>query len=418
MKTNIVQIMRTHLLPICAALLVPTIFAAEGVDGDNYEEMKVSLRNNPSPMPQKAKALDALTFEAVGDLGVIKGQGETITLYFNVDVDSLDISSASVTMNAYDVDYPRASECDEVYFNGEHLGRLRGGDNVWHENTFAVPVNAINRGKNTIRINVDVDRIGWITAIGWARLTLKGHAIKLTASDGSEPDGIEVKWTDMGSQYQYALYRGTSKDGPFKQIETVKTNSYFDTAVRYGQPYWYYVEASESEAKPNLRSNVDEGLRKADGALPKIEDIEVASLWLTGEGPYNLGITWNDFDNSRYAVRKIQFSVSDADLDYEWKDGDSEFQKSMKFNLSKKGRFLAAGQHGRHQINIRYSVWDKVKDKAVVGVVPEVAVEALVYFDKYGHVDGTLTRSMANWYKYWIRDGAIAKRKLDTETLF
>lgn len=397
------------------------------MDGDNYEEMKVSLRNNPSPMPQKAKALDALTFEAVGDLGVIKGQGETITLYFNVDVDSLDISSASVTMNAYDVDYPRASERDEVYFNGEHLGRLRGGDNVWHENTFAVPVNAINRGKNTIRINVDVDRIGWITAIGWARLTLKGHAIKLTASDGSEPDGIEVKWTDMGSQYQYALYRGSSKDGPFKQIETVKTNSYFDTAVRYGQPYWYYVEASEIgtkavQAKSVLRSGVDDGLSKSDGELPRIESIEVAPLWLVGAGQYNLELKWNSFDRKRYEIETITFKASklrDWLGGYECTVSTSGlvdlFGWPCDFNLydykffSKKD---GEGDHGDYLLSVAWSVKDKIngrKYKKGPFYKPQLVN---VLFDKYGkHKEG-----FPNWFYYWTqKDNAIDSKYFSLE---
>lgn len=134
-------------------------------------------------------------------------------------------------------------------------------------------------------------------------------AILLSASDGSVPGGIEVKWTDGGSA-QYELFRGLSKSGPFNRIALVSTSAYFDFSVEWGRPYWYYVSplAAAKSAAPKGRgaSNVDDGMAQSDGELPNITKVEFPEFWLLQDPNDDKGnpirIHWNAYDSGKYRV--------------------------------------------------------------------------------------------------------------------
>ena len=162
-------------------------------------------------------------------------------------------------------------------------------------------------------ITIDADLVLYAV---WERSKLR-----LSASDGTVPGGIEVEWTDDGTE-QYSLYRALAEDGPFTNIATVATNVYFDTSVEWGRPYWYFVNrASGQKRGVRLRagidtnvppfvgerdSNTDDGNSKSDGELPKITKIDVPKFWLLEDpnvdSENKFRIKWNDFDVNQYRV--------------------------------------------------------------------------------------------------------------------
>ena len=279
------------------------------------------------------------TYQASGDLDTVVGSG-TLSFSFRINKPYTEITSAKLHINAYDVDYPANNEHDKVYFNGEYVGRFKGANGEYRVNTFSIKpslikcpssegVTAINR----FSVAVNVDNGGWVTGVGWAKLEINGETFSVNASDGTEIGGIKVKWSNMGNG-TYELYRRDSKNGRFNLISKIKsTTTYVDTSVAWGRQYWYFVKFNEIE------SNIDVGLSGSSGVLPRVDNVEVAKLWLTGKGPYNVRVTWNNFDRDRYAVDKIFFDVEGTDLAYEWNIPSLGWPQNtiMDFDLSNGG---------------------------------------------------------------------------------
>ena len=111
--------------------------------GDNIAEIEAALAREAQAGPRLKAASPKLlsatggsdTYEATGELNVTKSSG-SIVLKFNVPQAYTHVNSITLSMDAYDVDYPVSNERDMVYFNGVQLGRLQGGNNIWNENTF------------------------------------------------------------------------------------------------------------------------------------------------------------------------------------------------------------------------------------------------------------------------------------------
>lgn len=68
-------------------------------------------------------------------------------------------------IEAFDVDYPAATEHDRVYFNGYDLGLLEGFDDTWMTVEKTVPVAALKSGLNELRVKVDELRTNWKVTI-------------------------------------------------------------------------------------------------------------------------------------------------------------------------------------------------------------------------------------------------------------
>lgn len=94
--------------------------------------------------------------------------------------------TATLLMPAFDVDYDAPSgERDRVIFNGHDLGFLTGANEIWKLNSFEVPIGFVKfptRGANgtaptpavnTVQIDIDVNNVGWCTAIDWGTNTFK-----------------------------------------------------------------------------------------------------------------------------------------------------------------------------------------------------------------------------------------------------
>lgn len=111
----------------------------------------------------------------------------------------------TLTMPAFDVDYSQG-ERDEVYFNGNFIGRLgeasylTGENNIWKLNTFRVPVEFIRFGvrnsggeatasDNVIEIRIDQASGGqdrWCTALDWVAIGVEAmHPVVMIHGNNS-----------------------------------------------------------------------------------------------------------------------------------------------------------------------------------------------------------------------------------------
>ena len=216
----------------------------------------------------------------------------------------------------------------------------------------------------------------------------KKNKLQLTASDGTVPGGIEVKWTDDGTE-QYALYRALSEDGPFTNIATVATNVYFDTSVEWGQPYWYVVETSRSE------SDKDEGVSGV-GNAPQILKIDVSKLWLQSQGGMKqIRLTWNEWDTNVYRIAKLTFKTETESCSIDHPENVSEISLD-DWDMNR---------HGEAMVEISWGI--EIKHGDSFEPLPDSPLRATnckvaVYFDKYEEIDG-----VPNWFRYWHDDNAI-----------
>lgn len=244
----------------------------------------------PTPMPRiKASAKStADTYTGTGDLDVTMSHGQTITLYFDVDKAYTRINSAKLVLYMWDVDYPCATEQDNVYFNGSYLGRLEGLNQGWDYNDFDVPTSKITVpaatggvSRNTVTIDVSVDPSGWVTRCGSAQLIIDGDTFALTASRDIA-NGISVNWDKAYGSYD--LYRKGPGESDFTRIrQGITTNGCFDTDVQIGKPYAYYATQGGAKATaPDGASSTDVGLA-GQGDLPRVT--------LTGMSPIIIGVT-------------------------------------------------------------------------------------------------------------------------------
>lgn len=246
-------------------------------------------------------------------------------------------------------------------------------------------------------------------------------SIRLSASDGAVPGGIEITWTDDGAA-QYELFRGLAKDGPFNRIALVSTNAYFDSSAEWGNPYWYYVSplATAKSVAPKGRgaSNVDDGMAKSDGELPKIMEVDVGELWLTGEGPYYCFLKWNAFDADRYFVSSISFDLRKTSGSRVWNTVLPKFDLQQDsqieiFDVSMSGRFIVPkGEHGQHSLRVTWEITDKLSGNVVEAALSSAECpDVKVFFHKFFDTKraGPLSSDdLPNWYRYWKEDGAIS----------
>jgi pimeloyl-ACP methyl ester carboxylesterase len=89
--------------------------------------------------------------------------------------------TAKLTLPVYDIDQP--AEVDYVYFNDHFLGQLTGADGTWSINTFTIPIEWVNFGRdaftanlpgiNTVKIAIDQasgSAENWCMSVDWVEL--------------------------------------------------------------------------------------------------------------------------------------------------------------------------------------------------------------------------------------------------------
>ena len=406
--------------------------------GDDIEATNASIANNPPPSLASVMAKpsarrlsgagsESKTYQyaATGDLRTWTS-GSDITLYFNVTDHFIEIESASVSLMAYDVDYPVATENDVTYFNGTPLGwRLQGGNNSWHANNnipvspwlIRFPREAGGSEQNQFFVDVDSGSEGWVTCISEATLTIRGKVgIKVDASDGTESEGIKVEWTAVKDGATYTLYRAenSNMDG-MKKIYSGKSLTYLDKSgkwfggIKSGNVYFYQVEASTGEF------GNDEGYY--DAKIPEIEGLEFPEFWLadteeSGKSKMPFKIKWNDFDEERYEVSELYIMLNGRTDCQTFRLSKDKFPSVVHANAEQfidtvklDGWKLPTG-FGTYQVAVVIKVLDKVEGKELNDgyfiSTGNGKGSVNLFFDKYSK-----TGDKSNWYVYWPKEGAI-----------
>ena len=139
---------------------------------------------------------NAGTHVADGDMDLLVGNGDGVhPIEFNVNVATLPMSSAVITLRAQDVDEEQG-ETDDVYINGHFLGRLTGANGVWSVTSFNVNPAWLVQGNNLVRVMVDTsgDATAWVTSIDWAQLLTDGGG----ATDG-DTQGVQITGTSVAA---------------------------------------------------------------------------------------------------------------------------------------------------------------------------------------------------------------------------
>jgi len=310
----------------------------EGADLSALQAAMMTAKNEVLPARKALMALASTdsglktdTFEATGDLDQVVGTG-TLSFRFNVNVPYTEIVSATLYINAYDVDYPESSEHDKIYFNGTYVDRLTGKNGTYVEKSYSIspklvkcPARSGETAVNTFQLAVNVDNNGWVTGVGSARLVVSGRVFSIWASH-DDCRKITVEWTKDGLCYD--LYRRKTECGTWTKIaQNVVSSRYDDADTSYGYDYHYYVvESRTTEAKvitamslgASARSSsshdghpIAVGFRKGAGTAPKIScELPQSGGWLSEMGAKRIRVTWNMYDESKYRVSLIRFKLS------------------------------------------------------------------------------------------------------------
>ena len=429
-----------------ATLAVLNCFA-----GDNLAEIEAALAREAQSKPRlkAARMLSATgddnTYWATGELNVTKSRG-TISLQFDIPKAYTHITSATLTMNAYDVDYTRATERDEVYFNNTHIGRLVGGDNVWNVNTFSVPASAIHAGINNLRIEVDVDNLGWVTRIEYAKLVVDGVVdyIKLKASSNFE-DKIKLSWDVSSGLFgaHYSVYRSTSKYGPFyvlPKADGIRARHFYDTSCLAGVNYYYYVDSRQ-----DVKSDLATGRRAVKIVEPKFQLSLEGTDWPSTKGLKNeddILVAGHVFKcrisaenpSQTVSIKKVELvgrniggAASKKDHKIVWTSDGSSYSFWSYATGWVRGQTWPGGNSGSNALDVMavlksgpgyhgsYS-WNIEACEYEMGgkaykAKPSKAVNKNVYFERDGidnaeRSNGEFCKIVPNWFAYWRDDGA------------
>lgn len=89
---------------------------------------------------------------------------------------------------------------------------------------------------------------GYSQAAGYRAL----QQVKISSVKSTKDESLKVSWKKVTGATEYKLYRGTSLNGSYKKIATVKasgalTQSYTDKKVSSGKKYYYKVQAYSSD---------------------------------------------------------------------------------------------------------------------------------------------------------------------------
>ena len=425
---------------VCVRAL-PLCIVDEAFAGDDIAEIQAALAREAQAKPRLIAASPKLlsatdevnAYWATGELNVEKAFGETISLQFNIPQNYTHISSARLTINAYDVDTKFGRERDEVYFNGTHLGRLYGGADCWNENEFSVPTSLIKSGINHLYIVADADKENWWVTIGWAKLVIDSVVdyIKLEASQNYD-DRIQLEWKDVSSGLSGARYYVDRRGNPNDQFKCLNPDD--PTCVRQykdmdkdclpGVNYYYRVR-SES----GIESNEVVGKRVAKTVEPRFQFTLTGTDWPSTRGinneadvlvagrPLKCRITLAE-PVPNCAIKLVnlignpvggtpatkQHKISclvnvplfGVSTDGGWVNGRVTVNNGSTFEFEATLK-TGAGYHGEYnwKVYCEYEINGKPDHADVSGPNKNV------YFERDGVVKGT-----PNWFTYWEKDGA------------
>ena len=290
---KVTKTMVTMLAVLCAACsLVAANQQSATEDIAAFEAGLQAIASKPKLM--SAKLLSATSGTTVyptsnSDMNKTGNHTTPLDLYFDVTMAS--VSSATLYLNAYDVDYPSATEDDEVYFNGTPIGRLQGYDGGMNMNTFNLPANIVKIGSNHVHIDVSVNPSGWITQIReGTKLVLNGEEGRVTLTVSKDLlNKIELNWSaNYSGAAPYNIYRGKTSDNLTIYREGLTVTSFTDTDIVPGDTYYYQIKT-----KSGVSSTIEEAKSvKASVAVTPTQGLyhKVAFTWTTENctGPFTV----------------------------------------------------------------------------------------------------------------------------------
>jgi len=133
-----------------------------------------------------------------------------VPIEFNIAVSETPITSAHLTIYAYDVDEEQG-EVDYVYLNGHQVGYLRGMNETWNTTVLKVPIGWVISGTNAVSVTVATD---WAVEVDWGQILIDGGGaekadyIDLMIDDYTVAGGtVDVQTSAIVSVTQAGNYR-------------------------------------------------------------------------------------------------------------------------------------------------------------------------------------------------------------------
>ena len=290
MVTKMMVAMIAVLGATCSLLAADPQSATEDIAA--FEAGLQAIASKPKLMAAKLlSAASGTTVYPTSNSDMNKTGNHTTPLDLYFDVTMASVSSATLYLNAYDVDYPSATEDDEVYFNGTPIGRLQGYDGGMNLNTFNLPANIVKIGSNHVHIDVSVNPSGWITQIReGTKLVLNGEEGRVTLTVSKDLlNKIELNWSaNYSSAAPYNIYRGKTSDNLTIYREGLTVTSFTDTDIVPGDTYYYQIKT-----KSGVSSTIEEAKSvKASVAVTPTQGLyhKVAFTWTAENctGPFTV----------------------------------------------------------------------------------------------------------------------------------
>lgn len=290
MVTKMMVAMLAVLCASCSLVAADSQNATEDIAA--FEAGLQAIASKPKLM--SAKLLSATSGTTVypasgSDMNVTGRKGVPLDLYFDVTMAS--VSSATLYLNAYDVDYPSATERDDVYFNGTYVGRLQGYNNGENMNTFDLR-DLVITGRNHVHIDVDVATSGsWVTQMReGTKLVLNGEEGRVTLTVTKDLlNKIELNWSaNFSGASPYNIYRGRTLEELTIYREGLTVTSFPDTEVVPGETYYYQIKT-----KSGVSSTIEEArsIRASVTVTPSQDLYHKVKLSWTAEncgGPFTI----------------------------------------------------------------------------------------------------------------------------------
>ena len=421
---------KTVLMMLAAATLV----VQNGLAYDDPDEFEAALARATQSKPRlKAAGATLLsetgddnTYWATGDLNVTRGHGQSINLQFEISKTYTHISSATLTLNAYDVD-SSSTERDEVYFNGgTHVGTLSGGNNIWHVNTFRIPASAIHTGINNLRIDVDLDTPGhWVTRIEYAKLVIDGEVysapsnLSATQYHNQHPLGVKLTWSAVANAPGYIVVRQIVGEDRAKAIAFVEECNYIDEVRNIPNckdlkaNYCVVVAERQVDSTPIVLSpysNVALGSWH-EKLPPRIELIAKEPSAFGSNAPMLSGLKGanvctlefnSGYDKNRYVFKEARIKATSGSV-----------RRNYTSSTPSVTIDIPAGMHGVWSF-IGHGIFTDVISGAEYTTPPFELNNVRVCFKRIGRdgvkVSGVRVNGKGdapNWFKYWKRDGAL-----------
>ncbi|NLG29117.1 MAG: hypothetical protein GX557_14495 [Chloroflexi bacterium] len=130
--------------------------------------------------------------------------------------------------------------------------------------------------------------------------------LNVNASDATATNHISVTWSAVSGAYDYKVYRADTSGGEYSYLGRSTANSYTDSTVERGRPYYYKVQACRQLGNCGYMSSYDSGSARI--ATPT--GLQASQ----GSRCPEIGIQWNSvpYATSYYLYRVVDQSGTPA----------------------------------------------------------------------------------------------------------